>query len=119
MTDFWQLIVLIFRGSQRDFLCNIGGVYPLGNYGAIESTISGGTIMHSVPSQTDPARRRGAVRTRRLHLVCFAATVAVLAFLGMLRRAELSSGAKPALHRSVMFRFQAETTPDRRLRLVD
>ena len=57
---------------------------------------------------------RAAVRTRRLHLACFAAIVAILAFVGVVRKAELSIGADSMVHRTVMSRLISGSGPGSR-----
>jgi len=58
--------------------------------------------MHSDRYPIDPDRRRRESRRRRLHLACFAVTAALLAFVGVLRKAELSTDADTTLPRAVM-----------------
>jgi len=69
--------------------------------------------MHRDRNQNDPARRRRHSRTRLLHLACFAATVIILAFVGILRRAELSPSADSTMRRAVMIFLQSGHGPDR------
>jgi hypothetical protein len=68
---------------------------------------------HAHHSQIDPDHRQSHVRTRRLHLACFAATVAILAFVGVLRKTELSQNADSTLRRAVMFLIQSDSDPRR------
>ena len=69
--------------------------------------------MHRDRNQHDSDHRRRHARTRRLHLACFAATVVILAFVGVLRKAELSQSADSTLRRAVMILFQSGHDPDR------
>jgi hypothetical protein len=69
--------------------------------------------MHSDRNQSHSDHHHRHARTRRLHLAFFAATVALLAFVGVLRKAELSQNADSTLRRAVMFFFQAEPDRDR------
>jgi len=69
--------------------------------------------MHAHRKQNDPDQRRRHARTRRLHLACFAATVAILAFVGVLRKAELSQSAGSTLGRAVMLFHQFGHQRDR------
>ena len=67
------------------------------------------------PSQTG----RAAVRTRRLHPPCFAAIVAILAIVGVPRKAELSIGAGSMVHRAVMSRLISGSGPGSRSPAAD
>jgi hypothetical protein len=63
--------------------------------------------MHSDRNPTDPDPRRQHARTRRLHLACFAVTVALLTLVGVVRKVELSTNTDTTLRRAVMFFFQS------------